>query len=127
MTWEEKFEILKEYLKEHNGEYPKREEIYKGINLGFWIDRQRTTYNNGEKQEDGSIVYEAHILTKEQMDKLNSIGFMWIANLARFKNKTITTKGQLEGARRYLQSIIEELEKEGVQKEDLDKKLLMRL
>ena len=126
-NWNQNYELLKEYLKKHNGNYPKAKEVYQGENLGFWINNQRAVYNNGEKQKDGPIIYSGNILTKEQIKKLNNIGFIWVFNKARFRKRKIETKGQLEGARRYLLSTIEKLEKEGIKEEDLNKQLLLRL
>ena len=126
-NWNQNYELLKEYLKKHNGNYPKAKEVYQGENLGFWINNQRAVYNNGEKQKDGPIIYSGNILTKEQIKKLNNIGFIWVFNKARFRKRKIETKGQLEGARRYLLSTSEKLEKEGIKEEDLNKQLLLRL
>ena len=80
MTWEDYFNLLKEYLKEHNNEYPKTNETYKNQNLGSWISRQRLVYNNGEKQQDGSMRYNANTLSKEQINMLFSINFQWQTN-----------------------------------------------
>ena len=125
--WNQNYELLKEYLKEHNGKFPKLREIYNGENIGYWINTQRVIYNNGERQKDGSIKYNGNILTLYQVKRLDVIKFIWIFNKARFRKRTIETKGQLEGARRYLLSTIEKLEKEGIKEEDLNKQLLMRL
>ena len=128
-VWDQNYELLKEYLQEYNRNYTKSDEIYKGKIIGNWIRSQRISYINGEKQEDGSIRYEysGNILTKEQVKKLNDIGFIWVFNKTRFRKRKIETKGQLEGTRRYLLNMIEKLEKEGIKEEELNKQLLLRL
>lgn len=76
LDWDEVFELFKSYYEEYN-RYPKCYEEYKGYSLGHWVITQRMIYNNGVLQKDGSLVYNSNILTKEQIDKLNSIGFAW--------------------------------------------------
>ena len=73
--WEDRFNLLKEYLKEHNNEYPKIYENYKGFDIGGWIERQRVIINNGKLRDDESLEYNGGILTQERIKKLDSINF----------------------------------------------------
>lgn len=75
-TWEEKFEILKEYYEKYN-RYPRIYEEYKGVKIGIWVINQRMIYNNGELLEDGSIKFKSNLLTKKRIDTLNEFGFAW--------------------------------------------------
>lgn len=79
--WDRNFELLKECIDE-KGNFP---EVYKGVNLKNWVFNQKTIYNRGNPQEDGSYIYETKngkkILTKEQVDKLNSTPIVWRENL----------------------------------------------
>lgn len=100
--WETNFNLLKEYLKENNNEYPKEYVKYKGYNLGSWVIRQREIFNNGTKLANGTLILRCCTLTKEQIDKLNSIGFTWVLKKSRYLNKIIDTKEDLEKRKRYL-------------------------
>lgn len=75
--WDESFKALKDCIKE-DGSFP---DVYNGINLKNWVNNQKTIHNNGKMQEDGSYVYETKngvlILTKEQVDNLNSLPIIW--------------------------------------------------
>lgn len=75
--WEDNYNLLQEYLEEYNGKYPQKYDEYKGALLGLWIIRQRLIYNKGKHLENGSIIYDNHVLTKERIDKLNEINFLW--------------------------------------------------
>ena len=104
-TWNKNYELLKEYLKNHDNNYPSSYEFYKGLNLGQWVGMQRTIYNNGELQEDGTIRYGAKkysIITQERIEKLNEINFEWVVNKNNYYSKEIKTKEELEKKKRYL-------------------------
>ena len=68
--WQTKFELLKAY-KEEKGDclVPAR---YKENGLGSWVDQQRTFYRWFQEQKK-----EHPGITKERIDKLESIGFVW--------------------------------------------------
>ena len=82
-SWDEKLELLKEYLKEHDGKYPRQDEVYKNVNIGAWVNTQRTAYNNGQILPDDSRKYASYRLSKERIDKLNSISFSWCLDSVR--------------------------------------------
>ena len=69
IKWEEKFNLLKKYLDEF-GEFPIFSTVYKGVNLGNWCDTQRQIYKGNRRGN----------LTKDKIDKLNSINFIWDIN-----------------------------------------------
>ena len=85
--WERAFALLKEYLETHNGIYPDKRKNYNGIDLYWWILFQRHKYKNGVMQPDGSIKYKKWVLTKEKIEKLNSIGFVWDTIIDKRKNE----------------------------------------
>ena len=58
-TWQEQFEELKQFLIKNNNTYPKRE-----TKLGIWCNNQRQSSNNNK-------------LSKERIDALKSIKFVW--------------------------------------------------
>ena len=82
-NWDEKLELLKEYLKEHDGKYPRQDESYKGVFIGAWVNTQRTAYNRGEILPDGSRKYASFRLSKERIDKLNDMSFLWSIGAVR--------------------------------------------
>lgn len=90
--WNNKFNLLKEYLELNNGLYPTQDVVYKNVSLGTWVATQRLTYCKGNKQPDGSIKYNRHILLKERIDKLNEIGFNWIVNISIRHDKSWNEK-----------------------------------
>ena len=47
-TWEEIFELFKEYLSINNGRYPNEIEVYKGVKIGAWVNTQRYLYKKGK-------------------------------------------------------------------------------
>lgn len=75
-TWEENFNILKTYIESN--------EAYKGLPIQSFADEMRKFYNKGIPQDNGDIFYITktgkRILKKEQIDKLNSINFVWNEN-----------------------------------------------
>ena len=58
--WEYRFNLVKEFKKEFN-KLPKRNEMYKGINVGYWINTQKRFMNKGK-------------LSADRTEKLKSIG-----------------------------------------------------
>ncbi len=71
--WNIKYNLTIEYIKTNN-KLPSSFVNYKGVNLGQWVNSLRTTYNKGERLEDGSIRYASNKITKEQLKKLEKIG-----------------------------------------------------
>jgi superfamily II DNA or RNA helicase len=65
-SWELVFDALREFC-EKNKRFPYTNESYDGMLLGRWCITQRQLYKNGR-------------LTDEQVELLNSIGFVWDVN-----------------------------------------------
>lgn len=61
-NWEFWFSLLVEYKKEHKNCNVKHKGLYRGHKLGFWCSNQRR---------------KTTILTQEQIDRLEAIGFDW--------------------------------------------------
>lgn len=72
--WDTNFKLVKEF-KEEFGKMPSSTEIYKGVKLGMWCDIQRHYYNN-----------DIDSISKERIDLLNSIGFVWSIQDDRYNN-----------------------------------------
>ena len=62
--WEEAFEALKEFRKREGHCRVARDQVVEGIELGNWVNLQRTRLNRSQ-------------ITKAQIERLNSIGFSW--------------------------------------------------
>ena len=69
--WDTNFNLVKEF-KEEFGKMPSSTEIYKVVKLGMWCDIQRHYYNHSIEN-----------LSKERIDLLNSIGFIWDIQIDR--------------------------------------------
>ena len=106
--WEINFNLLKEYLKEHNC-YPKGYEVYHGVNIGGWVSTQRGIFNNGYLQEDGSIRYNSNLLKDYQIKKLNDINFSWIGNNIKYYKKEVLDEHELNCKLRYLKLKVDKL------------------
>lgn len=63
-SWEESYEIAKEYYEKNNNLTIKTSEIYNDYDLGGWISKQRVKYNKKS-------------LSKEKIKKLEEIGIIW--------------------------------------------------
>lgn len=91
-TFEERLQLLDEYVEKYH-EYPAFKEEYKGFNLGNWIMTLRMTYNHGELQENGDILYETKRLKKEEITILKKHNFyfsdfdMYVSLLKEFINE----------------------------------------
>ena len=66
--WNYNFELCKEFVQKYN-RLPKHVELYKGVNTGFWLFTQKTSYKQGK-------------LSKERQHKLESIGVNFDNNLS---------------------------------------------
>lgn len=73
-NWDTNFKLVKEF-KEEFGKMPSSTEEYKGVKLGMWCDIQRHYYNN-----------DIDYISKERIDLLNSIGFVWSIQDDRYNN-----------------------------------------
>ncbi|HBI61724.1 MAG TPA: hypothetical protein DDY31_11035, partial [Lachnospiraceae bacterium] len=68
-SFERKYQIAMEYFKEHGNLEMPSVFIYKGVNLGKWLNELRLARkNSGLKNQT---------LTKEKVQKLNQIGMVW--------------------------------------------------
>lgn len=89
LTKEENFtknvKLLNEYLQLNKNKYPRQGTIYKNVNIGNWVITLRKIYEKGEHQKDDSIKYNSMILTKNQIDELNKINFIWDKEEAKEK------------------------------------------
>ena len=63
-SWNSFYEILKDYMKDHDIRDIRQVDTYKGTSLGQWVYLQRIRYN-------------ANSLSKEKIKLLNDIGFVW--------------------------------------------------
>ncbi len=77
ISFEKMFNLYIDYKRLFKKE-PDYKTIFKNENLGIWVNRKRTIYNKGILRDDGSIFYNNYILTKEEIQKLNSVNFPWI-------------------------------------------------
>lgn len=73
-VWDIYYEAFVDYLKEYKI-IPKQSTIYRDLDLGYWYQRQKLIILNGIIQEDGSIKYGNNRLTKDKVDKFNSIDY----------------------------------------------------
>eukprot|EP00579_Thalassiosira_antarctica_P031831 CAMPEP_0201996616 /NCGR_PEP_ID=MMETSP0905-20130828/3777_1 /ASSEMBLY_ACC=CAM_ASM_000554 /TAXON_ID=420261 /ORGANISM="Thalassiosira antarctica, Strain CCMP982" /LENGTH=86 /DNA_ID=CAMNT_0048552063 /DNA_START=103 /DNA_END=360 /DNA_ORIENTATION=+ len=62
--WNEKYDLLVEYKKEHGHCNVPTKDIINGHKLGRWVDNQRRLYNKGT-------------LLHDRLHRLNEIGFNW--------------------------------------------------
>ena len=103
-TFDEAFALLKEYLEINNQIYPETYYgKYKDIYLGQLISKYRATFFNGTKLKDGSIKYNSCTLTKEQIDKLNSIKFVWVGNYRNFYRRDFTINKRYGAVKDFLE------------------------
>lgn len=98
--WEKNFKKLKE-------DYCNTQKI--GKNLQSWINTQRNIFINGIVDEYGTISYNGNNLKKEQLQKLNELGFKWVCYNDRFYKKMIKTTGQAQGVQRVLTQKIDKV------------------
>ena len=81
-SWETKYNLLKEFTEVFN-RFPKQAEKYKGVNLGTWLSAQRNAYKNGDRQEDGTYIYQSIKLTNEKIRLLKDINFEFDIDVSR--------------------------------------------
>ena len=70
-SWDFNFELLKEYAEKYHA-FPDGNTSYEGVLIGKWANQQRTLNNQGK-------------LSKNRVDKLNSIDFPWDVNEASWQ------------------------------------------
>jgi len=66
--WNEMFQRLQEFRKDHNGSCDVPRPYEQDLRLGNWVHSQRQNYKKG-------------LLAKEQRDQLDAVGFQWILRL----------------------------------------------
>lgn len=71
------YSLLKEYFSKNNEMMPSYDTIFKNFELGKLTYEFKIIYTYGRYLDDGSIKYGNQVLTKEQIDKLNKISFVW--------------------------------------------------
>ena len=108
-SWDDYLNLLIEYLNNNSGLYPKANEEYKNVKLGNWVHTQRKVFNNGVVKDNNSIISNNHILTKDQIKKLESINFNWVLNEKKYNSRIISNKEELISLRRLLLSKINRL------------------
>ena len=68
MTWEQWYQLAKEYYENyHDLRVPGRYQTSQGVELGRWIERQRTAYHGSGK----------YTIDKHQIYALEQIGMEW--------------------------------------------------
>ena len=100
--WLLHFESLKRYMDEHDNLLPVYGEFYEDCELGNWVNKQRLIFNQGDELKNGTIKYATSILTKERIEKLNSINFDFIGNKEKYYKKEIKNTEDMNKKRRYL-------------------------
>jgi Helicase associated domain len=85
-TWEDMFQKLCTYLKEHDGLYPHEVDFStlskEDIKLYRWCIRQRVMYNLYMKQQDDKAY-----MNEKRIEALNSINFVWNVLESRWDEK----------------------------------------
>jgi len=81
--WDERFEQLKGYKKDH-GDCNVPQKYNANPKLGKWVDRQRQAYKKGK-------------LSKEHIESLQGIGFSWAGGVSRKNKLSPDQKERLEG------------------------------
>ena len=67
--WEEKYQMLKKYIEEHNGKIPTASEPI----IGKWLNKQRTVYKKGK-------------LSEERKQKLDALGDWTLSSRKKVSN-----------------------------------------
>ncbi len=73
-NWNQKCDLLEEYMTINNGKEPVDGEIYKGENIGDWLNKQKGLYRKGR-------------LSKEKIVILESLGVIWNKNEENWNKK----------------------------------------
>lgn len=126
-TFDKYYKSLNDYLQLNYGKYPPSYGgLYKGLYIGIWAQKVRNIYINGKMQLDGSIKYkEGNILTKEQINKLNSINFKWVVRYDILYKKEFNKNINYEAIQRYLTEelnrLLDNYENKSLTKENLEK------
>ena len=86
--WEEKYQLLKQYVEEHNGTFPSRREPI----IGNWLDKQKTSFKKNK-------------LNEEKKQKLDALGYwskgqdeIWNENYKLLKQYVEEHNGKIPAA-----------------------------
>lgn len=125
-TFDKYYESLNDYLRLNNDRYPPSYGgFHNGLYIGSWAQKIRNIYINGKMQFDGSIKYKGSTLTKEQINKLNSINFKWVVRYDILYKKEFNKNINYETIQRYLTEelnrLLNEYEDKNLTKENLEK------
>jgi len=86
-VWNIRYDELKKYIAEHGNSYVPRSYAP----LGHWVNNQRkylARYLGGLDEESSeSTTTDEEVLSLERIEKLNEIGFVWVAHEGRFFQK----------------------------------------
>ena len=80
LSFEDKYNLLKEYLQKHDNKYPLRRAIYKNFNIYNWVKDLTKIYFEGERDYLGNINYNEEILSINEIEMLDKLGFPWGIN-----------------------------------------------
>lgn len=86
-SWEIVYEVLKDYLVQYKS-YPDYDEEYHGYKLGMWCSNQRVLRNAGN-------------LSRERIDLLNELDFIWDAKEERYMKSFYQAKTYREKYGRF--------------------------
>ncbi|MBE6161766.1 MAG: sigma-70 family RNA polymerase sigma factor [Firmicutes bacterium] len=84
-AWMDRFNKYNEYINKYLEE-PLFTTKYKEYYIGNWALEQRMIRRYGIMMDNGNIIYEGKILTKEHIEMLNLIGFNWNYMIANDNN-----------------------------------------
>ena len=73
-AWDEMFNLLVEYSKEHGHVAPRWGENFNEKKLGRWVSTQREAF---KKRKNGKLAANSCRMSDERIAKLNGIGFSW--------------------------------------------------
>lgn len=80
LTFDKKYELLKEYLSFHDRKYPVRKAYIGDFNIYKWVKNLKKIYFEGERDSKGNIFYDDITLSKNQIDMLDDLNFPWGLN-----------------------------------------------
>ena len=90
-NFKNKINALEDYLKENSWYSIKEDTMYKHIDIGNFVNYIRYIYKKGNILKDGSMEYfvknDRKYLSKEKIELLNQIGFVWDKNKIEFTNE----------------------------------------
>ena len=87
VPWDEKFELLKEYLDE-KGHFPASRDVYRGFKIGSWCDMQKLKSNNPN-------------FPKDRLQKLMDIGLLFDTQNVRWEKHFEMLKQFIEVHNRF--------------------------